>query len=426
MHQCREGWHLEAEPELPERDDELEDDWPEDVRARRVRSTRHRDDVPDLPRVPIEDRTIGRVFHAANGKTFRPSMFLTLTLPSYGKVDDEGVPVDPERYDYRRAALDAMFFPKLLDRYWQNVRRCVGYQVQYFSVIEEQRRMAPHYHAAARGAFPRQVVRQVISATYFNLWWPPFDKAVYTDTSPVWDAAAGGYADPDTGDQLPTWDEGLDELDADPEAMPAHTMRFGRQADIKGLIAGHPETDKTIGYLTKYLGKDMASTFDGEDGISPTRARHVDRLAEQVRWLPCSPACANWLRYGVQPREAGPGLVPGHCKGKAHQRENLGLGGRRVLVSRKWTGKTLTEHKADRSSVVRVALQEAGIDPDDHDEFSISGSDGRWDWEVVGRSVLDDRTYVVIVGDSIRRRCRWRQQYEAAKARALGAGGAVA
>jgi hypothetical protein len=30
--------------------------------------------------------------------------------------------------------------------------------------------------------------------------------------------------------------------------------------------------------------------------------------------------------------------------------------------------------------VVRAALEEAGIDPDDHDELSISGTDGRWSW----------------------------------------------
>jgi hypothetical protein len=42
----------------------------------------------------MEDRTIGRVFTTPDGRTYRPSMFLTLTLPSYGRVAAEGVPVD--------------------------------------------------------------------------------------------------------------------------------------------------------------------------------------------------------------------------------------------------------------------------------------------------------------------------------------------
>ena len=58
-------------------------------------------------------------------------------------------------------------------------------------------------------------------------------------------------------------------------------------------------------------------------------------------------------------------------------RRTSGYGGRRVLVSRQWTGKTLAGHKADRAAVVRAALEEAGVDPDDHDELSIVGTDGR-------------------------------------------------
>jgi excisionase family DNA binding protein len=51
-------------------------------------------------------------------------------------------------------------------------------------------------------------------------------------------------------------------------------------------------------------------------------------------------------------QDANPGsdLVPGLCRGKAHRYENLGYAGRRVLVSRKWSGKTLTDHRADRKA----------------------------------------------------------------------------
>ncbi len=33
--------------------------------------------------MPQEDRTIGRTFESPEGKVFRPSMFVTLTLPSW-------------------------------------------------------------------------------------------------------------------------------------------------------------------------------------------------------------------------------------------------------------------------------------------------------------------------------------------------------
>jgi hypothetical protein len=423
IQQCREGWHLDTEPEhhLPDEpaENDGEEDQAEDDADRRVRSTRRRQDVPDLPRVPMEDRTIGRVFAAPDGKTYRPSMFITLTLGSYGRVTSEGVPVDPETYDYRRAALDALHFPKLVDRFWQNLRRCAGYRVQYFASIEAQRRLAPHLHAAVRGAIPRRVVREVRAGTYHQVWWPAHDEAVYVDQLPRWAGPIGGYVDPATGAVLPSWDEGIDALDDDPDAEPAHVVQFGEQDDIQGLIAGTPGADRAIGYLCKYLTKSIAATYDDADA-SPARVAHIDRLAEEVRWLPCAPTCANWLRYGVQPKEPGPGMVPGQCKHKAHDRANLGLGGRRVLVSRQWSGKTLAVHKADRADVVRAALEEAGIDPDDHDELSVSGTDGRWSWELLGRSRVDEHTYAAAIAEQITTRQRWRRQYDFAKAARAG------
>jgi hypothetical protein len=48
-----------------------------------------------------------------------------------------------------------------------------------------------------------------------------------------------------------------------------------------------------------------------------------------------------WMLYGVQPKGARHSMTPGRCKGKAHKPEHLGIAGRRVLVSRKWSNKTL-------------------------------------------------------------------------------------
>ena len=45
---------------------------------------------------------------------------------------------------------------------------------------------------------------------------------------------------------------------------------------------------------------------DGQESGSAGAAHH-DRLAREVRWLPCIPGCGNWLRYGIQPKDAGPG-----------------------------------------------------------------------------------------------------------------------
>src|SRR5450755_260386 len=119
--QCREGWHLETEPAIvPDDPDDVQLMWVErraetqqqhdhaeaagrdtseldelaaeldeeitrsGVRGnvlpgrrpeRRHRSTRRRQDAPDLPRRAVAPRTIGKTYTAPDGKTFRPSMF---------------------------------------------------------------------------------------------------------------------------------------------------------------------------------------------------------------------------------------------------------------------------------------------------------------------------------------------------------------
>jgi hypothetical protein len=336
--------------------------------GRRVRSTRHRGDVPDLPRLPIENRTLGRTYPGRDGQLYRPSLFLTLTLNSYGRVRDDGTPVDSDTYDYRRAAWDAVHFPRLLDRFWQNLRRAVGWNVQYAGAVEPQKRLAPHAHFAIRGTIPRALIRRVAAGTYHQVWWPPLTVHYQPAEGPEWDEQAGGYADPATGQPLPSWNDALDLVDADPDAQPVHVVRFGVQVDAQGVLAGSPDADRCVGYITKYLTKQAA------DCHTPTTDRqrtHLDRLWQELRYTPCSERCANWLLYGVQPKHARPGLKPGNCRAKVHKRETLGLGGRRVLISRQWSGKTLADHKADRRDWVKALLgitTTGGGDQDDADQ----------------------------------------------------------
>jgi hypothetical protein len=407
MHQCSEGWHLSEDP-LREPSAAPATNRTE----RRVRSTRRRIDAADLPRVAAEQRSVGRAFTAPNGRTYRPSMFVTLTLGSYGRVvPGKGYPVDPDRYDYRRAAVEALLFPRLFDRWMQNLRRCAGYRVQYFGAIEPQRRLAPHIHLAIRGAIPRGLIREVTRATYVQMWWPSFEVPLYVDEPPVWDRRKLAYCDPATRAELPKWDDAVDALDE-----PTAVLGFGNQLDIQGLLGHSVDSDRRVRYLAKYLTKSVSEAYVDEDGPDPAYEAHIDRLHDDVRWLPCSPECANWLRYGVQPRHASPGLVPGRCASRAHDRENLGLGGRRVQVSRHWTGKTLRGHRADRAAVVRAVLAEAGIEAPAVDRLAARPTDEdagpRFVWESV--RVTAQEYAAAIIGSVVERR-RWRLEYELAR-----------
>ncbi|KAA1020246.1 replication initiator protein [Pseudonocardia sp. EV170527-09] len=451
MVQCREGWHLEDEPitapaapseaqkelmatradlhmaytaaredgddeeceeireTVAELDQELRalgvrgrlaplDPTPQVVR----RSTRRRQDAPNLPRRPVENRTLGQVF----GGKYRPSTFLTLTLDSYGRVDGNGAAVDPSNYDYRRAARDAIHFPKILDRFWQNTRRCVGWDVQYFGTVEPQKRGAPHFHAAIRGSISRAELRAIAQATYHQVWWPHHDEIVYSgDRLPRWDDHAKGFVDPDTKEPLLTFDEATD-----PEVLhaPAHTVVFGAQVHVKGILGGTEEAGRHIGYLTKYLTKSVGQAAGLDETATDRQREHARRLTAELAITPCSPRCPIWLLYGIEPKGARLSTVPGHCKGKAHKPEHLGIAGRRVLVSRKWSNKSLKDHRSERAAFVRQLLDKAGVRP------GYAVDDGPFEWERTRAGDCDVPSRPVLLLHAINQRQRWRADYDAA------------
>jgi len=449
--QCREGWHLDHEPvidpdpatgeqrslvtdraeaqadrdalagegldtaDLDERIGEL-DEQITDARvrgnvlpnqSRRHRSTRRRQDAAPLPHRPVSARTVGKTYTAPDGKTFRPSLFVTLTCPSYGRVCEDGAPADPDTYDYRHAARDALHFAALFDRFVQNLRRLVGYDLQYFAAIEPQRRLAPHVHIAVRGTISRAELREVIAATYHQVWWPSTAAVKYDGGHlPVWDEHTGTYLDPGTGEVLPTWDQALDAIGDGDE--PLHVARFGQRFDAQGVLAGSRDASRCVGYLTKYLTKHVG---DCHQVSTDAQAAHAGRLSDALRYEPCSPTCANWLRYGIQPKNARPGLRPGCCKGKAHRREYLGYAGRRVLVSRKWSGKTLADHRADRKAWLTGMLGLPATDP------------SRYTWEPVKPGDPDHmpngQRLLHVVADRI----QWQVALAEARRRAEGGNG---
>ena len=199
----------------------------------------------------------------------------------------------------------------------------------------------------------------MLAATYHQVWWPATSDVKFDgDELPVWDEGISGDLDPATGEVLPTWDQALDAIGD--EAEPWHVARFGVRFDAQGVLAGSKDAARCIGYLTKYLTKHVGDCHQAD---TDAQSVHAERLAEALRFQPCSPRCANWLRYGIQPKGARPGLVPGCCKGKAHDADHLGYGGRRVLVSRKWSGKTLADHRADRKEWLLSALGVPATDP---------------------------------------------------------------
>ena len=81
-------------------------------------------------------------------------------------------PPTPAPTTTTRRPSDALAFAALFDRFIQNLRRYLGYDLQYFATIEPQRRLSPHVHIAMRGTISRTEIRRVLAATYYQVWWP--------------------------------------------------------------------------------------------------------------------------------------------------------------------------------------------------------------------------------------------------------------
>jgi hypothetical protein len=181
----------------------------------------------------------------------------------------------------------------------------------------------------------------------------------------------------------------------------------------KGILGGSEEAGRHIGYLTKYLTKSITEVI--EPGTDRERG-HAERLHAELSITPCSPRCPVWLRYGIQPLGVTSMTIPGRCKGRAHRRSTLGLPGRRVLVSRKWSGKTLADHKADRKAFVAQALAAVGIQQPKKPMDDMT----RVIWAKVnpGDPGIPPRGYWLM--RAVAERTRWKAEYDTAMLAANG------
>ena len=365
--QCREGWHLEDEPDLtpdPATDDqqwwvtmradaqqprdqaeaagqdtadfdelirELDEEItksgirgnvPPDQPARRHRSTRRRQDTPDLPRRKVSPRTLGQDLHRAGRQDLPPVDVRHADLPVLRPGRRRRHPGRPGRLRLRPGRPGRAAFAALFDRFIQNLRRYLGYDVQYFAAVEPQRRLAPHIHIAIRGTVSRAELRRVLAATYHQVWWPdaPAQVTYDGDELPVWHDQRAATSTRPPGEVLPTWDEALDAIGREDE--PWHVARFGDRFDAQGVLAGSQDAARCIGYLTKYLTKQVADCHQADHRRPAGSRRPAGRGAAVSAVLAAVRELAP-LRHPAQERPARPGPRPVQGQGPRRRSPRL-------------------------------------------------------------------------------------------------------
>ena len=197
----------------------------------------------------------------------------------------------------------------------RTLRRCVGWEVQYFGTIEPQRRGAPHFHAALRGTIPRTELRAIAAATYHQVWWPAHDEITLQRGS----AAAVGRRRARV--RRPRHRRGAADVRRRrrrSSTEPAHVVTL-RAA---GARQGHPRRHR--GSRPAHRLPHQVPHQVRSPGRRPRRATSPSGSAStaagcvaELDRTPCSPHCPVWLLYGVQPRKV-PGTRP--CPGCARAR----------------------------------------------------------------------------------------------------------
>jgi hypothetical protein len=185
-------------------------------------------------------------------------------------------------------------------------------------------RIASRGSSGAVEAQGPQVLRQVTAATYHQVWWPAHDELVYDGGHlPVWEE--GRFVDPDTRQPVTAWAEAAAAVED-----PSHVVTFGRQVHSKGILGGGEEAGRHIGYLTKYLTKATGEVITAD---TDRQRAHHDRLHDELKLTPCSPRCAVWLLYGIEPPRRDQADASGPVQGAGtptHHARAAGSAGARV------------------------------------------------------------------------------------------------
>ena len=218
---------------------------------------------------------------------------------------------NPVAYEYDRAARDALTFAALFDRFIQNLRRYLGYHGSISPPSNPRASRPAHSHRDTRHRVPRRTT----PGTRRHL--PPDLVASHPavkycgDQQPVWDEATGTYLDPATGEVLPAWDQALDAIGADDE--PWHVARFGDRFDAQGVLSGSKDAGRCIGYLTKYLTKQVADCHQAQTDAQRVHAGKAGRGAAIAAVLAAVRELAP-LRHPA--KNARPGLVPAAARAR--------------------------------------------------------------------------------------------------------------
>ena len=153
---------------------------------------------------------------------------------------------------------------------------------------------------------------------------------------------------------LPTWAEALDAIDADPDAA------AGARGPVRAAGQGQGRHRRQQGRRTARSATSPSTSPRPPPTATPPPPTRSATTSTGSGSNCGSPRARSGAPTGCStassPRAPTPSCGPATARASVHQKATLGIGGRRVLVSRDWSGKTLADHRADAHAWVRALL----------------------------------------------------------------------
>ena len=164
--------------------------------------------------------------------------------------------------------------------------------------------LAPHIHIAFRGTISRADLRRVLAPPTTRSGGrarPP--SGTRTTSCPSGMSRPAPTSTRPPAKSCPTWDDALDAIGDSDE--PLHVARFGERFDAQGVLAGSKDAARCIGYLTKYLTKQVADCHQAAHRYPAGACRAAGR-GTAVRAVLAAVRQLAPLRHPAQKRPARP------------------------------------------------------------------------------------------------------------------------
>ena len=178
---------------------------------------------------------------------------------------------------------------------------------------------------------------------------------------------------------------------------------------MKGVLGGSEEAGRHIGYLTKYLTKDVAKAAGLDEGASERLREHHRRLVDELAITPAPRGVRCGCSTASNPRAPGCAPSPGCARARPTSPNTSASPGAACSCRVSGRARPSPTTPASAAEFVRQLLERAHVRP------GYAVDDGPYEWEKTRPWDPDLPSRPALLLAAIAERQRWKADYTAPK-----------